>query len=286
MKKLKNHIYYESTYAGATVGAFLFSNDTVLVDAPLKPEDARAWLSDLHKAGAKPRRVVVSLDSHPDRTLGSQTLDGQAMAHREVVRQIRRRAAIFKALKQESGAEWEETPGLSGLRWTLPRLAFSEQATLYFDERELRVEPHGGPSPGACWLISPSDKVVFVGDALTLGEPPFLAQADITAWMKSLDLLLSRTFKDYTIIAGRGGKATARDVNAQRRWLKDIEAKLKKMSRSKSATAEIEKIALKLAEKFTGTAKRHILYQRRLKHGLQSYFARRYLPASKSQNNN
>lgn len=285
MKKLKASIYYENSYAGATIGALLFSKDTVLVDAPLKPEEGRAWLSDLHKAGAKPRRLAINLDSHPDRILGTQTLEAQVVAHRDVVRQIRRRAAIFKALKQESGAEWEETPGLSGLRWILPRFTFSENTILFFDKRELRLEYHPGPSPGACWLRSPTDKVIFVGDALVIGEPPFLAQADIRAWLKQLDLLSSKEFKGYTIMAGRGGKASAKDIKTMHRFLKDVEARLKSLAKRKAASAEIDKLAPRLASKFKGSAKRQTLYAQRLRHGMHTYFVRRYLPDSKSANN-
>jgi glyoxylase-like metal-dependent hydrolase (beta-lactamase superfamily II) len=284
MKKLKGRIYFETSFTGPSVGAFLFSKDTVLVDAPLRPEDGRAWLSDLHKAGAKPRRLAINLDSHPDRTLGTQTLDAQVLAHRDVVRQIRRRASIFKALKQESGAEWEETPGLSGLRWALPRLTFSENMTLFFDEKELRLEHHPGSSPGACWLISPADKVVFVGDTLVVKEPPFLAQADIRAWLEQLDLLSSKEFRGYTIMAGRGGKAAATDLIALRRFLKDIEERLKPLAKKKSSQAEIDKLAAKLAAKFKGSAKRQALYNQRLRYGLQSYFNKRYHPSNKTSN--
>ncbi len=286
MKKVKGNIYFENTYSGATVGAFLFSKDTVFVDAPLKPEDARAWLSDLRKAGAKPRRHAINLDAHPDRTLGTQTLEAQVLAHREVAKQFRRRAAIFKALKQESGAEWEETSGLSGLRWIMPRITFSQHTIMHFDGRELRLESHPGSSPGACWLVSLQDKVVFVGDTVVVGQPPFLAQADIEAWLESLDELSSRRFKDFTIIAGRGGKATSKDIAAMRRFLKDVELKLKKLGKNKKAAAEIDKMAAKMAEKYKSPAKRHTLYTQRLRHGLQNYFSRHYMPSSKSQNNN
>lgn len=285
MKKIKGSIYYENSYTGATVGAMLFSGATVLVDAPLKPEDGRAWLSDLHKAGAKARRLAVNLDSHPDRTLGTQTLDAEVIAHKEVVRQIRRRAAIFKALKQETGSEWEETPGLSGLRWIMPRLTFAENTQLHFDGAELRIESHPGPGPGACWLIAPKEKVVFVGDAITIGEPPFLAQADIGAWLKQLELLGSRTFRDYTIMAGRGGKATAKDISAMRRFLADVDSKLKKLAKKKTAAAEIDKLAAKLATKYKSTAKRQAFFAQRLRHGMHTYFSRRYQPGSKSSNN-
>jgi glyoxylase-like metal-dependent hydrolase (beta-lactamase superfamily II) len=284
MKKLKNHIYYESSFTGATVGALLLSHDTVLIDAPLRPEEGRAWLSDLNKAGAKSRRLALNLDSHPDRTLGTQTLDAQVVAHRETVRQFRRRAAIFKAIKQESGAEWEETPGLSGLRWVLPRITFADHILLHFDDRELRMESHPGPGPGACWLISPADKLVFVGDTVVIGEPPFLAQADIPAWLKQLDLLGSRAFKGYTVMAGRGGKAAGKDITDMRKLLKTVEEKLRALAKKKSAIAEIDKLAQKLAEKYKASSKRKPLYVQRLKYGLQNYFTRRYHP-SKSRNN-
>lgn len=286
MKRLKNQIYFETSYTGTTVGALLFSNDTVLVDAPLKPDEARAWLNDLRKAGAKPRRLAINLDSHPDRTLGTQSLEAQVLAHKETARQFRRRAAIFKALKQESGSEWEQTPGLSGLRWILPRITFSEHSLLHFDQRELRLEYHPGSSPGACWLVLPKDKVVFVGDAVVLGQPPFLAQANIPDWIDGLDLLLSRPFRGFTIISGRGGKATTRDVNAQKRMLDLVEKSLKRFSKRKStASAEIDKLANKLLAKYKAPAKRKALYLQRLKHGLHNYYARHYLPAGKSQNN-
>lgn len=282
MKKIKGHAVYENGYAGATVGAFLLSESTVLVDAPLKPEDGRAWLADLQEAGAAPRRLAISLDSHPDRTLGVQTLEAQVVAHREVVRQIRRRAAIFKALKQESGAEWEETPGLSGLRWILPRLTFSEQLRLELGEDELRLEHHPGSSPGACWLISPQDQVMFVGDALTIGEPPFLAQAEITEWLEQLDVLSAKPYKDYAIMAGRGGRASANDISAMKKFLKDVEAQVKKLSRRKNTADEIEKLSAKWAAKYKAPAKRQVLYEQRLRNGLSNYLSRHNASGGKS----
>ncbi|MCW5875483.1 MAG: hypothetical protein KIS85_01255 [Anaerolineales bacterium] len=276
MKKLKANIYYETSYSGATVGALLLPQAAVLVDAPLQPEQGRQWLADLKGAGAVGRRLVVNLDAHPDRTLGVQTLEAQVLAHREVVRQIRRRAAIFKALKQESGAEWEETPGLSGLRWILPRLTFAEQIALNFGPDSLRLEHRPGPNPGASWLVAPEEKVVFVGDTLTLGEPPFLAHADIETWLEQLDALSGRAFKDYTIIAGRGGKAGATDISAMRRLLKDVHGRLQRLAKKKTAEDEIEKLAAKLTEKYRPTVRRQLLFEQRLRHGMLAYFARQF----------
>jgi glyoxylase-like metal-dependent hydrolase (beta-lactamase superfamily II) len=284
MTKIRGNTYFEKSLSGATVGALLFSEITVLIDAPLKPEDGREWLATLNKAGASKNRLVINLDSHPDRTLGVQTLEGEAVAHNEVVRQIRRRAAVFKALRQESGGEWEETSGLSGLRWILPRITFTDHVFFYFDDKELRLEHHGGSSPDACWLVCPDDKIVFVGDAVTVDEPPFLGQAEIKVWLAQLDILSSRPFKDYTIIAGRGGKASGRDIGALRKMLKDIDGRLKRLGKKKTAVAEIDKLAAKLAEKYKATSKRHSLFAQRLRYGIQNYYSRHYLSGKTSSN--
>lgn len=276
MKKIKKNIYFESSYTGATVGAFLFPEDTLLIDAPLRPEDGRAWLAELKQVGASSRRLLVNLDSHPDRTLGSQTLEAEVVAHEETAKQFRRRAAIFKALKQESGAEWEETPGLSGLRWIMPRLSFVDSLSLHFDGLDLLLEEHAGPGPGACWLLVPEEKIVFVGDTVTLGEPPFLGQADIPAWLETLDLLLAREYRDFTIISGRGGKATARDVKQMHSLLRDVHNKLRGLSRHKNLAAEVDKLAGRYADRHKPSSRARSLYVQRLKHGMLEYAARQF----------
>lgn len=276
MKKIKADIYLENANPGVSVGAVLLQNGTVLIDSPLAPEDSRAWLAALRKAGAKGNRVVVNLDAHPDRTLGAQSLDAEAVAHRETARQFRRRASIFKALKQETGAEWEQLSGLSGLRWVMPRVVFSEQTSLQFDGREVRVEYHPGPYPGASWAILPEAKVVFVGDAVVLKQPPFLGLADLDAWVESLDLLLSSDFKGYRIISGRGGEAGIKDVRAQRRFLKDVESRLQRLAKRKAAPKEADKLAPRLIKKYKYPKKYEIFYSQRLKHGLRQLYERAF----------
>lgn len=274
MRKIKRNIYFENSFAGVSVGAFLFSEHTLLVDAPLKPEDGRAWLAALKEAGASPRMTLVNLDAHPDRTLGAQTLQADVLAHEEVARQFRRRAAVFKTVRQESGAEWESTPGLTGLRWILPRITFSHTARLHFGDTSLLVVPRPGPGPDACWLEAPDEGVLFVGDTLTINQPPFIGQADLAQWMEQLETLQSRQYKDYTIIAGRGGKAEGRDAKQMHAMLKDMHGKLRGISRSRNASAEIEKLAAKYAERYKPSSKQRPLYAQRLRYGMQEYATR------------
>ncbi len=276
MRKITRSIYFESNYGGASVGALLFPEHTVLVDAPLHSENSRAWLADLHQAGASPNRTLVYLDSHLDRTLGAQTLQASVIAHVETAHQMGRRATVFKTLRQETGAEWESTAGLTGLRLILPEVTFSSTAQLHFQERSLQIEERAAASPGACWLMQPEDGVLFVGDTLTLNEPPFLGQADIPAWMEQLDELQSRQYKDFTIIAGRGGKAEARDIKQMQAWLKDMHAKLRSASKGRHAEGDIEKLAIKAADRYKPAPKQRTKYIQRLQFGMREYAARHF----------
>jgi hypothetical protein len=48
MQQIERGIYFENSYPGVTVGAILLPLGTILIDAPLRPEDARNWLNLLY----------------------------------------------------------------------------------------------------------------------------------------------------------------------------------------------------------------------------------------------
>jgi hypothetical protein len=75
MQQIDQSIYIENSYPGVTVGAILFPLGTILIDAPLRAEDARGWLNLLYNLGGKPNRMLVNLDAHPDRTLGARSME-------------------------------------------------------------------------------------------------------------------------------------------------------------------------------------------------------------------
>ncbi len=49
MQQVDRGIFYEDGYLGVTLGGLVFSHGTIMIDAPLRPEDARAWRSALLK---------------------------------------------------------------------------------------------------------------------------------------------------------------------------------------------------------------------------------------------
>jgi glyoxylase-like metal-dependent hydrolase (beta-lactamase superfamily II) len=280
MKKILTGIYIENSYPGVTVGALVFPKGTILIDAPILPDDGHAWLKALHEEGGGDNRLLVNLDSHPDRTLGARAMEATVIAHEAVSKVFEQRPSIFKAQVSESGAEWEACTGLSGLRWVSPNIAFTEKSKLEWGDDDVFVEHHPGPEKGASWVVLPGRGAVFVGDAVPVKQPPFLARANPETWMEELDLLLSSEYKDYKIISGRGGLVKEKDIRDLRKFLGNVHKQLQRLARRKSSPQATEKLVDKLLVSIEAPAKNRTFFAQRLKFGLSRCYSHTYISNS------
>jgi len=276
MKKVASGIYIEDGYPGVTIGAIILEKGILMVDAPLRPDDGRAWQNSLRELGSSPNRLLVNLDSHPDRTLGTRIMDSTVMAHEAVANVFQQRPAIFKAQVVENGAEWEKCNGLSGIRWLHPNLIFTDRTELHWDDTEVIVEHHPGPEEGASWVVLPERKVVFIGDAAPVKQPPFLADSNLEAWITTLDLLLSKQYQDFKIVSSRGNLVGEKRIRNVRGFIKAVEKQLDRLSKRKASPQATEKLVDKLLATIESPAKHHDFYEQRLKYGLYHYYARHY----------
>lgn len=275
MQQLERGIYYETGYAGVTLGALIFPEGTLMIDAPLRAEDARAWRSALLHLGSSGHRLLVNLDSHPDRTLGARAMDCPILAHQKTAQVFRNRPSIFKGQNPNSGAEWEMSNDSVGTRWATPDIIFTHHLTFHWGEREIRLEHHPGPTFGAIWVIIPASRIIFVGDTVLQDQPPFLAATDLPAWIESLDILLS-SHRDYTIISGRGGPATHEVIHAQQRLLKDILKNMERLAKRSASSDMTETLIEGLLVNLSFSPEKREQYLQRLRHGLYLYYNRCY----------
>jgi glyoxylase-like metal-dependent hydrolase (beta-lactamase superfamily II) len=277
MHQIENGIYYEDAYSGVTLGAIILSHGTILIDAPLRGEDARSWRATLVNIGSSANRVLVSLDAHPDRTLGTRAMDTTMVTHHNTALTFRNRPTIFKGQNQDSGAEWEMNDEVIGTRWSTPDITFTQQMVFHWGEPEVILEHHPGPALGSIWAIIPAAKVMFVGDTILSEQPPFLAHADLPAWIESLDLMLS-SYRDYTIICGRGGPVGIEAVKAQKRYLTKILKGLERLAKRKAVPEMTEGLISGLIKDLSAPAKLQEHYVQRLRNGLYQYYSRHYRP--------
>ena len=280
MHAITKTVYIEDQYPGVVLGVIVRPRGLVQIDAPPSPEDSRTWRASLMNLSGGPERVLINLDGHPDRTIGARAMDCTVIAHEKTAQTFRVRPTTFKAQGDETGAEWESIPGLGSVRWAPPEISFSEHLALYWDGGPILLESRPGPSLGAIWVTLPEEKVVFIGDAVVKGQPPFLASADLPAWLETLNLLLEPDYKGYTVISSRGGAINAQSIRNQYDFLKHAHDKLERLASKKSSTTGIENLANTLVSGFKVSAARQKHYLQRLRYGLSLYYARHYHASS------
>ncbi len=278
MQQIEQDIYISNTYPGVTLGALALPFGILLIDAPLHPDDGRSWYATVCNLGGGAGRLLVSLDAHTDRTLGIRVMDCPMMSHEETALAFENRPSIFKAQPLESGAEWEYCEGLSGLRWAKPTLTFTEEAILKWGEYSIHLEHRPGPAPGAIWLNVPEASVVFIGDAVVVNQPPFLADADIPAWIATLDVLLSAAYRNYLVISGRGGVIDTPIIREQRKYLKEVLKRLERLHKRNAPPEATESLIEGLLARLDFPTDRREQYEQRLRYGLHRYYTRHYYP--------
>jgi len=278
MQQIKPSIYYEDSYLGVTLGALVFSHGTIMIDAPLRAEDARSWRAALLNQRGGANRLLVSLDAHLDRTLGVRAMEVTVISHQMTAQIFRNRPMIFKGQGMESGSEWEAYDDAIGTRWASPDITFSDRMMLHWGGPQVILEHHPGPAVGSIWVIIPSERVVFVGDAVTPDQPPFLSFADLPVWIETLDVLI-KGYRDYTIISGRNGPVGVDAVRAQQRFLKNIHKGMERLVKRNAPAEATANLAPNLLNEITFPAKYQEQYSQRLHSGMFQYYTRYYQQA-------
>lgn len=282
MDSISKRVFIEEQYPGVTLGVISNSQGLILIDAPPSPEDGRSWRAALMGLGGGPERILVNLDPHPDRTVGVRAMDCSVIAHEKTVQVFRNRPNIFKAQGDDTGSDWESIPGLTGIRWVSPEISFTHALTLHWDDMPILLESHPGPHQGAIWVALPEEKIVFVGDTVLKNQPPFLAQANLPAWLDALALLQSKEYSDFTVISGRDGIVSAAVIKNQTDFIKDLHKRLEKLSQKKQKPDMTESLVQPLLSNFKAPAARQKQYSHRLRYGLRHYYTRHYQSSNSS----
>lgn len=277
MKEIANNVFMENGFAGVTLGAVLTPQGVIMIDAPLYAKDFQSWRTTLTKSGSGMERLLVVLDEHYDRTIGTHPIRFSIIAHEKTVESIASRHSNVRMPVSLTGSEWEDLIDLNPLHWINPEITFSSKMSIEWGNDPVMLEFHPGPTEGSIWVILPKHKVAFVGDAVTPSQPPFLASANIDVWIETLNALKLAEFREYLIISGRGGLATKDDIKMQIKFLKTVNRKLKKFASINANQEAINKFAFDLSESFHPKNNNiRAFYETRLRFGITQYFRNHY----------
>ena len=276
MRSIAPGVYLETKYPGVGQGVIVTDDGLLLIDSPPRAEDGRNWLAALVDHG-KPCYLTL-LDSHPDRVLGARIFDLPIVAHDWTRQLMSNWSDTFKGGARPIGAEVDHLKRITGVRNTVPDLTFSDCFLLHLGERVIHFCHRPGPTPGSIWVVLPTAKVAFIGDAVTVAEPPFVGEADIEAWMNTLDDLRSSRMSEYKLISSRDGLIKRDDINNMARFLRKIPWRLERLGDRGAPPEAAARYAISLLEDYIipKTRRAHVLL--RLQAGLTRLYGRLYPP--------
>ncbi len=277
MKEIVSGVAFETDYAGVTVGSVQTPNGVIMIDAPISLKDAQIWRSTALRTSEGAERLLVLLDEHYDRCIGARAMRCPVIAHEKTAQAIAGRNSSSKSQITKTGAIWETSADVGVIHWSHPEITFTSSISINWDEEPLILEHHPGPSRGSSWAILPERKVAFIGDTVVTKQPPFLAAADTEAWIESLDLLRSNSFKDFILISGRGKMVNKDDIRDLQKFLKKVQRLADKNCSGKTDLEKIEAAGASLVNEFKTRSKAEAeFFSERLAYGF-SQFCLNYL---------
>ena len=272
MREIVRGVVIEDKFPGIVVGAIASEAGLLLVDCPIRVEDGREWLSRLSDFG-RPRYLVL-LDAHPDRVLGARALDIPTLAHDETRLTMAAWPDTFKGAAHPIGAEADRLKRITGVSKAVPEVTFSEELEVHLGERVVELWHRPGPMPGSIWVVLHDVRVAFIGDAVSVNEPPYLGEAEIDAWLESLADL--RELAGYKLVSSHDGLIRNSDVNAMGRFLRKVPVRLARMADRSLPLEAAATLAPKLMQGMKVPAARREQALLRLETGLARLYRRTY----------
>jgi len=278
MREIAKNVYLETDFAGVDLGVIKCPHGLVLVDSPFRIEDIRLWRLALMTFGGEIERLLITMDSHIDRSLGVKAMECTVIGHDRLANVYRTRPITLKAQGLDAGAEWELSEGVSPVRWYPPDICFSHGLTINCGDNLIKLEYRPGPTSDSIWVNLPDQKIVFIGDFVLTNEPPFLGQSDLLKWIENLKILAGEAYADYIYVSSRSGLVTHNDIHKQILYLEQISNAIIEHNDSAMTPLEIEQLISILLSlmKFEKHIANH--FENRLRSGLFELFIRKSKP--------
>lgn len=273
MKPLSEKVFIEDQYPGVTLGAIALPQGLIQIDAPPSPEDGRSWRASLMNLNSGVERLLINLDSHFDRTLGARLMDCPIIAHEKIAEAYRTRPNSVKSQVEETGSDWESVMGIGTVRWSSPEITFTGSMTINWSDTPILIEQHPGPCLGSCWVIIPSERVVFVGDLALKNQPPFFASANIQDWIGSLQHLVDN-YQNYKIVSGRGGLINMNDAHHHLELMQQMDEEIALANPKQIPTDLADKLTEIAMSKCTVSNRNKKQFELRLSYGIKQYLTK------------
>jgi cyclase len=252
LTKVSDHVYayvgqVEATAAkgfGANAGVVVGRDAALVVDTLLTPKAAERFMADIKKVTDKPVKYVVNTHYHLDHAWGNQVFAGAGavIMAQENSRKDMTSAAYGLAHPEMFGLE---PNAVEGIILTPATILMHEQ--LAVDLGDVTVElNYPGPTHtnDSITVAVPQDDVMFTGDILFSHYNPYLAEGDITNWIKVLGEL--QKGKVTKFIPGHGPVSSTKDLAEMRQYLETFDSLARELCKGRTA-ADAQLLAKEMA---------------------------------------
>ena len=274
MRKITTGIYTENKYPSVQLGVIVSNDGLLLIDNPIRLEDGRSWLSQVSDLG-KPHYAVL-LDHHPDRVVGARDLNMPLIGHQFTRQYLASRPDSFKGNTHPIGAETDRLKRITGLTRSIPDLSFKHKMKIRLGELEIEFWHKPGPTPGAIWVVNHKRKILFIGDAVTVDEPPYIGAAEIPKWLESLDFLRSSMLESHRIISSRDGVVKRNQITQMARFLRKVKLRVERLEGQSEIEAASKIAAREVLKGYKLSGTRADIAQFRLKIGFEDLHTKLY----------
>ena len=204
-EELAPGVFINTHYRGCTPGAINTEEGIVLVDAPLIPQQALDWRTQIEEEfPGIPFRYMINTDHHCGHALGNQYFTPiQIIAHERAHKEMSGYTENFKdRVRNSFKREPDIQAQLNNIIIIPPNITFTNRAKLLLGSREIEMIFVGGHTPATSLVWLPQERVCFVGDILWVDQHPYMAQGNTLEWLDALELI--RNLGAKKLIPGHG----------------------------------------------------------------------------------
>ena len=211
-------------------------NGVVVVDTRVTPAEARKVKEAIRKQTKLPILYVINTHYHGDHTFGNQTFreSHNIIAHENVRRALEFEAGkehleVFKSLK---------IPGIEDTMVTPPNIIFRDKMDIYAGEYHLELIHVKGHTDGDLFIYIEALKTLITGDLIQNKRIPYMGDAYIEEWIKSINYMGDLNAEIY--IPGHGEPAGKPLLIAMKHYLIELRRMVENQIKKGSSLKETQ----------------------------------------------
>lgn len=276
MIELAPHIYVSTDYSEVNVGFVVGPAGVIAIDAPTLPEDARAWRQQIAQIAAKPIQYTVLTDAHPHRMLCAGLLGAPLIATQAAYAQAADYTSGFwrNVVRRLSKRYPEAEDELGDIDPQLPEVLFNGRLTIHKSGRDVDLVSVVGAAPGTAWVdLRDESDVLFTGDSLVVGRPPFMDNApDTREWLETLSTLRRPRFERVTMVPGRGPISDQSATRPLSEYLRTARRRIRSLHRADRPEDDVTEFVDELLAIFSPPEEKEDWYADRVEDGLERIY--------------